>query len=111
VRVEKEILSYLEKYGNTRENDLVNYGAQTHGLSPEKMKKILNRMAVRETIHRIVHNRLKPAEVYFSLGEPLPPVMEVETRISKNEVEKILEEAASMARVATRNNVDSAHQE
>ncbi len=103
--VERKIVSYLETYGNTKENDLVSYGAQHLGLSPEKMKKILDRMAIKDRIHRIVHDKLKPAEVYVTLEEPLPPEARIEGQVSHNEVERILEEAAFLARQATRDNV------
>ena len=104
--VEREIISYLEKYGNTRENDLICYGTQNLGLSPEKMKRILDHMAIEDRIYRIVHNKLKPAEVYVTLEEPLPPEPVVDAKTSHGEVERILEEAASLARHATRDNVE-----
>ena len=97
MNVESEIVSYLEKYGNTRENDLINYGSQNFGVPSHNMKKILDRMAVKNRIHRIVHNKLKPAEVYITLQEPLLPEVMIDTRVSTREVERILEEAASLA--------------
>ena len=95
--VEEEVISYLETYGNTREKDLISYGAQNLGLSPEKMKKILDRMAVKNRVHRIVHNKLKPAEVYITMEEPLPPEARIDREVSHGEVKRILEEAASLA--------------
>jgi len=103
--VERRIVSYLETYGNTKENDLVSYGAQHLGLSPEKMKKILDRMAIKDRIHRIVHDKLKPPEVYVTLEEPLPPEARIDEQVSHNDVERILEEAAFLATQATRDNV------
>lgn len=100
--VEEEVISYLETYGNTRENDLISYGAQNLGLSPEKMKKILDRMAVKNRVHRIVHNKLKPAEVYITVEEPLPPEVRID-KVSHGEVKRILEEAASLADHLTKN--------
>jgi hypothetical protein len=97
MNVESEIVSYLEKYGNTRENDLINYGSQNFGVPSHNMKKILDRMAVKNRIHRIVHNKLKPAEVYVTLEEPLLPEVTIDMRVSGREVERILEEAASLA--------------
>src|SRR4030067_932672 len=97
MNVEAEILSYLEKYGNTRENDLINYGSLNFGVPALNMKKILDRMAVKNRIHRIVHNKLKPAEVYVTLEEPLFPEVTIDMRVSTREVERILEEAASLA--------------
>jgi hypothetical protein len=100
---EEQVISYLETYGNTREKDLINYGAQNLGLSPEKMKKILDRMAVKNRVHRIVHNKLKPAEVYITLEEPLPPEARIDREVSRGEVKRILEEAASAADHLTKN--------
>lgn len=100
---ERRIASYLMKYGNTRENDLISFGAKKLGCSPEEMKKALDRMVVMGKIHRIVHNKLEPPEVYISLMEPLPPeIMRSLIEVSDaKEVEResaaILREAASIA--------------
>lgn len=95
--IEKRIVSYLEAYGNTKESDLINYGVQNLSQSSEKMKKILNRMAVKDKIHRVVHNKLKPPEVYITLEEPLPPETVSEGETDKIEVDRILRDAASIA--------------
>jgi len=95
--IERRIISYLESYGNTRETDLINYGVQNLGGSSERMKKVIDRMAIKGRIHRIVHSKLKPPEVYVTLEEPLPPEATAEREIANQEVERILEEAASLA--------------
>jgi len=94
--IERQIVSYLKKYGNTRETDLIIYGVQNFIQPPEKMKKILDRMTVKGKIYRIVHNKLKPPEVYIGLEEYLSfqPIME--DQIANDEAERILEEAASV---------------
>ena len=97
VSIERQIVSYLMKYGNTRETDLISYGVQNFVRPPEEMKKIIDRMAVKGKIHRIVHNKIKPSEVYISLEEPLPVYALMENEISNSETSKILEEAASVA--------------
>ncbi len=94
---ERKILSYLETYGNTRENDLINYAVQNFNKPPEKVKKVIDRLAIEGKIHRVVHNKLKPPEVYVTLEEPLPPETAVERELANEEVEKILEEAALFA--------------
>jgi len=99
--IERQIVSYLMKYGNTREIDLISYGAQNFMRPPEKMKKIIDRMAVKGKIHRIVHNRLKPPEVYISLEEPLPDYPMIEDQIADYETRRILQEAASVAEHTT----------
>jgi hypothetical protein len=94
---ERKILSYLETYGNTRENDLINYAVQNFKKPPEIVKKAIDRLAIEGKIHRVVHNKLKPPEVYVTLEEPLPPETAVERELANEEVEKILEEAALFA--------------
>ena len=95
--IERQIVSYLMKYGNTREIDLISYGVQNFIEPPEKMKKIIDRMAVKGKIHRIVHNKLKPPEVYIGLEEYLPVHPMIEDQIANDEAKRILEEAASVA--------------
>ena len=104
MNLEKKINSYLAKYGNTRESDLINYGRGEFNLSSKTMKKAIDRMAVKGKIHRIVHNKLRPPEVYISLQEPLPPenmrnVIKFEVLGEASEdARKILEEAAAVAK-------------
>ena len=100
---EKEIVSYLRKYGNTKENDLVDFGIKKLGFSSEEMKRTLTCLVVKGRIHRIVHNRLEPPVSYVSLTESLPPenienFMEagVPEDMTK-EATTILEEAAKLA--------------
>jgi hypothetical protein len=101
--IENDVVSYLVKYGNTRESDIVNYGTRKFNCSSKDMKKIIDRMVVKEKIHRIVHNKLKPPQVYLSLKEPFHPdilnaLIEVDTsKAAKKEAQKILEEAAAIA--------------
>ena len=95
--IERKIVSYLESFGNTRENDLINYGVQNLGQSPDKIKKIIDRLAVKGKLHRIVHNKLKPPEVYITLEEPLPQEATMEREVASEEVARILEEAAVLA--------------
>lgn len=101
---EKELVSYLEIYGNTRESDLLNYGVHNFHFSPDKVKKIVNRLAIKGKIHRLVHNKLNPPEVYVALEErSYPEILKniAETKIpegSRSEVLKILEEAAAIAK-------------
>ena len=94
---ERKILSYLEVYGNTREADLINYAVQNFHKPPENVKKVIDRLAVKGKLHRVVHGKLKPPEVYLTLEEPLPPEAAVEKELVNEEVGKILEEAALLA--------------
>jgi hypothetical protein len=103
MNIEKEIVAYLSTYGNTRENDLISYGVHNFHRSPIKMKKIVDRMVIKGKIYRIVHNKLKPPEVYVSLEELLyPEIMRdlLEAQGSESTVEDpqtILKEAAAIA--------------
>lgn len=103
MQIEQGIIAYLTKYGNTKESDLINYGAQKLDHPADEMKKILNRMTVKGKIYRVVHDKLKPPEVYISLKEPLPSeiekiILEIETfKEMEVDVQKILKEAATIA--------------
>lgn len=104
MKAEKEIISYLHEYGNTRESDLINYGIMKLNYSSEEMKKVIKRMAIKDKIHFIVHGKLEPPEVYVSLKEPLPPEIArilleafVQMKAGQEDVQKILEEAAAIA--------------
>lgn len=101
--IEREIVSYLVKYGNTKESDIVNYGMRKFNRSSKDMKKVVDRIVVKGRIHRIVHNMLKPPEVYLSLKESLYPdvlkaLIEADTsEVAEKDAQKILEEAAAVA--------------
>ena len=104
MKVEKEIISYLHEYENTRESDLINYGVKKFNYSSEEMKKVIKRMAIKNKIHFIVHGKLEPPEVYVSLKEPLPPEIArilleafVQMKAGQEDVQKILQEAAAIA--------------
>jgi hypothetical protein len=78
------------------------------------MKKIIDRLVIKGKMHRIVHNKLKPPEVYVSLEEPLPPFgigVELAEADVQLEARRILDEAATVAEQRRndtgRDNVDS----
>jgi hypothetical protein len=105
MNVEKEIVSYLYEYGNTRESDIINYGVKKFDYSSEEMKKVIKRMVIKRKIHYIVHSKLKPPAVYVSLKELLPPEITeifleafIQMKAGEEDVQKILEEAASIAK-------------
>lgn len=88
------MVQYLATYGNTRECDLVNYCVQKFDHPSKDAKKTLHRMAIKGKIHRIVHNKLKPPEVYISLYESLPATFQEE--LYEEDVRKILLEAQTI---------------
>jgi hypothetical protein len=101
---EEEIMSYLEKYGNTREEDLVAYLLHSFNCSSGKTKKILHRMVTKGQIHRLVHDKLNPPKVYITLemqmrAEALKNTAEAGTSVEpRSEAQRILEEAAMIAK-------------
>lgn len=102
--MEKEIVSYLSEYGNTKERDVINYGVKRFGYSAERMKKVIKRMVVKNKIYYVVHGKLEPPEAYVSLKEPLPPetakiLLEAHIQMKAGEeaAQKILDEAAAVA--------------
>ncbi|MDH5481865.1 MAG: hypothetical protein OEY22_03155 [Candidatus Bathyarchaeota archaeon] len=97
--LEKEIVSYLVRYGNTREQDLINFGVQRLGHSSKYMKKVIDRMVIKDKIHRFLHEKLSPPEVYISLEEHIPKsLIEIDfSKAVKEDALKILEEAAAIA--------------
>ena len=116
---EKEIISYLEEYGNTREEDLVDYLVHNYNCSSGKAKKILHRMVKNGQIYRLVHDKLDLPKVYITLEvqilqEILNDTTEAKTSgSSRSEAQKILEEAVVIAKKriqdkpATSENTDS----
>jgi len=102
-------MSYLYTYGNTKESDLLFYGTRTLDQSSKIMRSTLDRMALEGKIDRLIHNKLGPKAVYFTVGYDLPneTLVHLETEIlgmrDKNkkalreEARKILEEAAKVA--------------
>jgi len=96
-------VSYLEEYGNTREEDLADYLLQNFNCSPGKAKKMLHHLIAKGQIFRLVHDRLSIPRVYITLEtrirlEELEDKVEARTSAeSKTEAEKILEEAAVIA--------------
>jgi hypothetical protein len=102
--VEKEVVSYLHEYGNTKESDIINYGVKEFNYSSKRMKKVIKRMVIKGEIHFIVHSKLEPPAVYLSLKEPLPPEIAkilleafIKMKTAEEDTQKILEEAAALA--------------
>ena len=102
--MEKEIISYLHEFGNTRKSDLITYGIKKFHYSLGRIEKVIKQMVIEGKIHYVVHSKLEPPEVYISLEEPLPPeaakilfeaVAQVKT--AKGDAQKILDEAESVA--------------
>lgn len=65
----KELILYLDKYGNTQENDLINYGVQKRGQTETSMKQLVNDMLLHGQLERVVHGELSPPVTYIKEGE------------------------------------------
>jgi predicted transcriptional regulator len=104
---EKGIFWYLEEYGNTTEEDLVDYIVHNHNCSSSKAKKIVYRLVKNGQIYRVVHDKLKHPKVYITLEpqilqEELNDMTEAKASGSfPSETQSILEEAAAIARKRT----------
>lgn len=103
LKTERRIISYLMKYGNTRESDIISFCVRKSSLSPKDAKKVIDRMVVKNKIYRIVHDKLDPPEVYLTLKESVHPdilkaLIEVDiSQILEKDARKILDEAAAIA--------------
>jgi len=103
VKVESKIVSYLMRYGNTREGDVISFCVRKFSLSSGDAKKVIDRMVVKGKIFRVVHDKLEPPEVYLTLKEPFHPdvlkaLIEVDlSEVVEKDARKILEEAAAIA--------------
>lgn len=103
MKVESKIVSYLVKYGNTREGDVMSFCVRRFGLSSGDVKRVIDRLVVKGKIFRVVHDRLEPPEVYLSLKESFYPdvfraLVGVDvSQVVEKDARKILEEAAAIA--------------
>jgi hypothetical protein len=103
LKIEGKIVSYLVKYGNTRESDVTSFCVGRFGLSSGDVKRVIDRMVVKGKIYRVVHDKLEPPEVYLTLKETfIPDVLRalVDVDVSESvekDARKILEEAAAIA--------------
>jgi len=112
MEVEKEVISYLYEYGNTKESDIISYGVKKHNYSSERMKKIIKRMVIKGEVHYAVHSKLEPPAVYVSLKEPLPPEIAkilleafIQVKVAEEDAQKILDDAAVIADRKSKNSI------
>ncbi len=99
--IERKILSYLRKYGNTKESDLLDYATAKLGCRREEIKKGLDRLRVKGKIQYIVHSSLEPPQAYIGSAEPWFPegvmsFIEEGEELTKA-TDAILREAADLA--------------
>jgi len=104
MEVEKEVISYLYEYGNTKESDIISYGVKKHNYSSERMKKVIKLMVIKGKVYYVVHSKLEPPAVYVSLKEPLPPEIakilleaSIQVKVAEEDAQKILDDAAVIA--------------
>jgi hypothetical protein len=102
LELQKELVSYLRKYGNTRETDLIEYGISISGLTHEEMVKALDEIVVQGMAKRIVHDKLGSNIVYIAKGNwPVDCALSAEADdLEANSKEKILEDAKRILKEA-----------
>ncbi len=104
---QEKIISYLDKYGNTRETDLVKYGMLKLGHSEASMRRLVCDMVSYGRLERVVHKELKPPITYIREGPNASLELELQAlaqssgpgKLSQDleAVRKILDEAKSLA--------------
>jgi hypothetical protein len=114
--LDKEILAYLRKYGNTKQKDLIEYVVHTLNQSPKNGKKILEKMLVEGWVKQIIHDKLGENVVYFARGNWTTDLaLEIEAEAlgikdkkeAVNEARRILDEAAKIAEKRVKKKTES----
>ncbi len=106
---QQRVISYLSKYGNTREDDLVVYIVQKLNFSLENSRNLVDKMLLCGRLERVKHMDLHPPVNYLKLGTLVPIEMELQaiaeptgqTTLSPEDferVKKILSEAKEKAK-------------
>ena len=72
MEIEELITEYLFEYGNTKQSDLIAYVKNQTGISERRIKTIIGKLEKKGKIFRVIHIKLKPVSVYYSLKEHLP---------------------------------------
>ena len=70
--VEKAVPEYLSEFGDTRETDLIQFIVNKFNYSKRGAKKLIGRLEKKEEIFRVVHVKLRPPAVYYSVEEYVP---------------------------------------
>jgi hypothetical protein len=104
---QEKIICYLDKYGNTRETDLIKYGVLKLGLSEASMRRLVCDMVLCGRLERVVHKELKPPATYIREGPNASLELELQAlshslgagKISQDleTVRRILNEAESVS--------------
>lgn len=108
MELEEQIIDYLAIHGNTRKDDLMEFGTQRLRLSSEVVNQALEKMMKERRIGKVVHKRLKTRAVYVFLRDPilrdLQQILanssdpnENDEKASSEETHRIVEEARRIA--------------
>jgi hypothetical protein len=92
---EKELLSYLEKYGNTRESDLIEFGTKVSGQNKIELEETLSKLVMKGWVKRIVHDRIDSNITYIAKGGwPLELALRIEAdAMGVKDKEKLMADA------------------
>lgn len=106
MNLEDEIANYLNVHGNTKKDDLIEFGTHNLHLSSEVVKEGLDKMMKEGWIWHIIHTKLKAPAIYVALKEPallnlqwtksLNP-QKKDKKALREDVRRILDEAAKVA--------------
>ncbi len=58
------LVSYLRTYGNTKESDLIEHGANLFSLPRDKTKHMVESMVTEGIVKRVIHRKPEPEAVY-----------------------------------------------
>jgi len=106
-RVEHRIIEYLRDYGNTREDDVISHFARKSGHPRERIKSAIRNMVIKGWIFYVVHNSLRPPQVYLTVKEALPSKIPFHRSPHASldvEAQRILKEAAAVAERRSKGN-------
>jgi hypothetical protein len=94
---QEKIISYLYRYGDTRETDLITYGVQRLGKSVDGMRKVVDEMVLYGRLERVTHKELEPKVTYVKYGSIVPLELELQAiadslgqdKVTEREIEAV----------------------
>jgi len=102
VDAEKAVLEYLAEFGDTRETDLIQFIVNEFNYSKRGSKKLIARLEKQEKIFRVIHVKLRPPAVYYSVEEYIPLEIQKELIKAQAKIQAAELEAIGMSDAARR---------